>query len=728
MKVLQTSESDFLITSEVLHKRYEGFELVGRDSELQQLTGILMRSISNNVLIVGPGGVGCTALCLGLQFCSETDQLPFDIASKRFYWLDVDGLFASGDVEQIGEAFNRALRTLSRSGSSVLIVEDTRDFIEAARNNASTNLINSLMREVKNSSFQLILECKDEDLDVVLKSHSDLRQLFTLLDVKEPVSEALEKIVHSAARRLIEDHAIKVSDEALATAIELTTKYRSGDSQLQRAQPERSLNIIDRALTSYRQAAHTQPPMLAELEAELERMEDEGAREEMRRRIQQERKTWEEQRSEMKKLFLIQRDGESLIRSLEEDLQRQLKSDKELRDAKKGEEPEESSFTSFSSRLGKAGFESEEVQRIRAEINSAEKLLKENAASYRAAVATCNEQLCLMPTHVLSEFSKLSGIPAEKLNQNERQKLLNLGESLSSRVFGQDHVVEKLASAILVGRTGLRDATKPQAAFMFVGPSGVGKTELAKALAWTLKDDERALLRFDMSEYMEKHAAAKLIGAPPGYEGYESGGILTNLMRRNPHSIVLFDEIEKAHPDVFNILLQVLDDGRLTDNRGLTVSFTESVILMTTNVGQAHFLDTSMSFEHAVDATMNDLDEIYRPEFLNRFNGRENIVCFKRLELEIIEQIARREISKLNARIQLENASISVTIDDSTLRRICSSKYDPVNGARGIPGFLNARVYPKVARTLLEMPEIDGTMSILFDDDTQDVRIEMDSQ
>jgi ATP-dependent Clp protease ATP-binding subunit ClpB len=725
MSLLHTNESDFLVTSDELRKQHENFELVGRDSELKQLTGILMRSISNNVLLVGPGGVGCTALCYGLQFCSKTERVPFDIASKRFYWLDVDSLFASGDVQRIGEAFNRALRTLSRSGSAVLILEDTRDFIEAARNNASTNLINSLMSAVKRNSFQLILECKDEDLDVVLKSHSDMRQLFTLLDVKEPIDIALQQIVESASRRLSVDHAMQISSDAVMTAIELTTKYRAGDSQLQRAQPERSLNIIDRALTSFRQTAHIEPPQITELEKELESTTAESARELILARIKDSRRQWEEQRVELKKLFETQTEGESLIRKLEEDLHQQLQRDKQVREAQAEASAEESKFSSFSSRLGKAGFESEEVQHIRAELRTAEKLLQDNAALYRAAVAKCNAELILDSKHVLSEFSELSGIPTEKLNQDERQKLLNLEDSLSSRVFGQSHVVQKLASAMLVGRTGLRDSNKPQAAFMFVGPSGVGKTELAKALAWSLKDDERALLRFDMSEYMEKHAAAKLIGAPPGYEGYESGGILTNLMRRNPHSIILFDEIEKAHPDVFNILLQVLDDGRLTDNRGLTVSFTESVILMTTNVGQQHFLDDSMSYEHAVEETMKELGDIYRPEFLNRFNGRENIVCFKSLGIDVIEQIARREIVKLNARIQRENSSISVVMSESALKQICKGKYDPVNGARGIPGFLNARVYPKVARTLLENPDIVGVMQINYDEDSQDVSIEL---
>jgi ATP-dependent Clp protease ATP-binding subunit ClpB len=226
-----------------------------------------------------------------------------------------------------------------------------------------------------------------------------------------------------------------------------------------------------------------------------------------------------------------------------------------------------------------------------------------------------------------------------------------------------------------------------------------------------------------MSEYMEKHAVAKLIGAPPGYEGYEAGGILTNAMRRNPYVIILFDEIEKAHPDIFNVFLQVLDDGRLTDNRGLTVSFSEAIILMTTNIGQKNFLDPAMSFEDAVQETTRELDNTYRPEFLNRFNGRQNIVCFNALDLAIIEKIATREIVKLNAQIKAQGRDLTVEIAPDSLRALCKDQYKPANGARGIPGYFASQIHPAVANTMLEAENAHGVMEVIYDAKTQTLEV-----
>lgn len=708
-----------------------GFRLVGRDEELRRLWRILMREEANSVLLIGPGGVGSTALCMGLESCKQDPDTPFDIISKRLFWLDTDGLFASGDVATMNENFQKMLRRLSRYPDTLLIIEDMRDFIEATRNNGCTNFINALMQAVGRGKFQAIFEAKDDDLEVILKSHSSFSDFYTLLDLKEPEGESLHQIIQEAVLRLQRHHHIPVDEAAVDMAVQLTTKYRVREMSLSRAQPERTLNLIDRALTSYRQKAHAHPPALAEKETALSKVsaEDEAKRKALEADLEEAREKWTKTQDQLRKLHKSQSDGEETLRKLEDEMDEQRKKDhedleeqKKDYETRKGEEGKKE-FRPFSMRSAAAGFESESVNLLKAEFNRVQDALKKNKDAFLKLTDEINEGLRLTADHILEEFSELSGIPANKLNQDEKAKLVGLDASLSSRVFGQGHAVRKLADAVRVARVGLKDPRKPQASFMFLGPSGVGKTEMAKALTAALHDDERALLRFDMSEYMEKHAVAKLIGAPPGYEGYEAGGILTNAMRRNPYVVILFDEIEKAHSDVFNVFLQVLDDGRLTDNRGLTVSFSEAVIIMTTNIGQKNFLDASLSYEQAVEETMNELEETYRPEFLNRFNGRQNIVCFNALDLQVIEKIAAREIEKLNAQIAAQGKELSVEVSQASLAAICRDHYKPANGARGIPGFFTTQLHPAVANTILKSENVRGVMEVLYDEKTKELKV-----
>jgi ATP-dependent Clp protease ATP-binding subunit ClpB len=733
MDAKETSHSFLIRGPDYLASRPD-FKLVGRDPEFRRLCRILMRSQANSVLLVGPGGVGCTALCLGLEAARKDPSTPFDIVNKRIFWLDTDGLFSSGDAPTLNENFQKLLRQLSRYPDTLLIVEDMRDFVEATRNNGCTHFINALMRQVDGRKFQAIFESRDTDLEIVLKCHSNMAELYTMLDLAEPDAASLKLIVRDAVKGLERHHSLPVDEDAVETAIELTTKYRVRESSLSRAQPERSLNLLDRALTAYRQQAHTRPRGLAEKQAQLadvlgaldggapaalhgkNRKELETLSAELTAAIASIEAAWKETQATLNKLHRNQTDGEETIRSLEDQLEQQRKRDGEARTAnEQAENGKPKEFKSFNMRAAAGGYESEEVNRIRAEIDKVQAVIQKERSSFTALTAKINEGLRLKSEHVLAEFSALSGIPVSKLNQDERAKLLNLDEALAARVFGQDHVVNKLADAVRVARVGLKDPQKPQASFMFLGPSGVGKTELAKALTATLHDDERALLRFDMSEYMEKHAVAKLIGAPPGYEGYEAGGILTNAMRRNPYVVILFDEIEKAHQDVFNVFLQVLDDGRLTDNRGLTVSFSDAIIIMTTNIGQSHFLNASLDFDEAAAETIKQLDDHYRPEFLNRFNGRQNIVCFKSLPLPVIERIARREIDKLNERVRAQGRDLTIAISDESLAALCKDQYNPANGARGIPGYFATHIHPAVANAILETQSLSGTMEVLYD-------------
>jgi ATP-dependent Clp protease ATP-binding subunit ClpB len=729
---------DYLIRGSDYLQQYPDFKLVGREQEVRQLTAILTRSHANCVLLVGPGGVGGSAICLGLEEAKSRLDAPFDLISKRFYWLDSDGLFSSGDSTRINDSFQKTLRTLARTPDSVLIVDDIRDFIDAARSNATPHLINALMRSVKQKETQVIFESRDEDLDVVLKAHSDMREYYTLLDVREPVGEMLEAIVSTTARQRLErHHKIRISNGAIQTALELTTKYRVRDLGLSRAQPERSLTLLDRALTSYRLDAHSQDPRLKTLRDELDQaraeretangdkhVELEALCSDREREIETIDAAWKAQQEQIKRLYQELRKGEEAVRRLEGELEEQLLKEAEAREhAANRDEPTASAAAVNRFMLGSVNIDSSEVTALKEKISRFQTLIEERKSQFDELTGSINDLLELDPVHVLSEFSTISGIPVNKLTQDERKKLLNLDQNLGNRVFGQQEAVSKLANQVRVAKAGLQAPNKPQAAFLFLGPSGVGKTEMAKALTAELFDDEGALLRFDMSEYMEKHAVAKLIGAPPGYEGYEAGGILTNELRRNPRRIILFDEIEKAHPDVFNVFLQILDDARLTDNRGLTVSFRDSVILMTTNIGTVHFLRES-DFAIAQELALEELDEVYRPEFLNRFNGRQNIVCFEPLHLPVIERIARREISLLNQMVQSSMPGLEISIEDAALAQMSRDHYKPVNGARGITGYIEGVIKPEIANTVLFDGEAIGMIRISYDSEGKSALIE----
>jgi ATP-dependent Clp protease ATP-binding subunit ClpB len=729
---------DHLIRGHEYLEQYPHFELVGRDDILRKLTGILMRKQANNVLLIGTGGVGCSAICLGLQQSKTRPDAPFDIVSKRFFWLDGDWLFSSGDPESIRTGFERALRTLSRTADAVLVIDDMRDFIDAVRNNGCTHLINALMRSLKRRDFQVIMETRDEDLEAVLKCHSDMQENYTMLDVGEPDEELLYAIVSSAAeRRLTRHHRVRISDAAITAAIDVTSKYRIRDMGLSRAQPERSLTLLDRALTSYRLNSHARDPAIeaieqqsAEIEAGIEAgtaAPDATAKlDALAAESERLSEAWSARQGSIQRIYSDLRAGEEAMRDLELEIDTQLERERakleggEDAAAETAEPARKKAYLSFAARTAGAGYDSDAVAELKTQLGKFEAEVAKNKSAFDKLTAEINDSLELAREHVLSEFSSISGIPVSKLTQDERAKLKNLDGNLANRVFGQDHAVSLLANQVRVARAGLQSPNKPQAAFMFLGPSGVGKTELAKALTAELFDDERSLLRFDMSEYMEKHAVAKLIGAPPGYEGYEAGGILTNEMRRNPRRILLFDEIEKAHADIFHVFLQILDDARLTDNRGLTVSFRDAIILMTTNIGTAHFLSES-DFAVAEGLAKGDLDEHYRPEFLARFNGKRNIVCFRTLDLPVIEKIAARDIQRLNEMVQQTLPDLSVQMEPRALAAMCRDHYRPVNGARGITGYIEGVIKPEIANTVLFDTQAKGDIVIGYDEDSASV-------
>lgn len=684
----------YLITGKEYLAQSQDFRLVGREDELDRLMAILVRSQSSSVILSGARGVGCESLCKGIQDSKKNPDAPFDIVSKRLFWLDINGLYSSGDSADINAQFQKIMRRLERTTNTVMIVEDTRDFLDGARNFGCSHFVNAIISAVQHNKSQFILIASDDDLEYVLKAHNDLRESFTIMTIDEPTGDILTAIVTDSAQRLSRHHRIRVEPAAISTAIKLTAKV-TYDAGLSSAQPERSIILLDRALADYRLESHSVPPQ--------------GVNE----------TEWLSYQKKLHELYREQRDGEDAIAGLEEEI-----ADLKEEEDKTAPIASESSTSAnaFERATAIGGMETAAIGERRRKIKIFQTEVEKTKAEFDRITAILNEKLELGDDQVIAAFSDITGIPKSKLLQNDRERLRGLEDNLKKRIYGQDRVVAKLSDAVKVARAGKRRDGTPQTAFLFLGPSGTGKTELAKALAAILLEDERALTRFDMSEYMEKHAVATLIGAPPGYEGFEVGGLLTNLARKNGRRIYLFDEIEKAHPDVFNIFLQILSDGRLTDRVGRTVSFEDAIILMTTNIGQPHFLDQSLTFAEAEALTMIDLNSTYKAELLNRFAGRQNIICFERLGLESIERIVRREINKLDD--AYAESGLRVAISNESLTSFCIAKYDPKIGARGMPGLIKANIEPVIVNSLIDFPEKHGTFRITYEHDNLDVKLE----
>lgn len=693
--------------------KYQNFKLVGREHDLERISSILLRRSSNSLLLTGPAGVGVSALTRGLQAAKESPDTPFDLIVKKLFWLNTDSLFSSGDSHKINEEFQRMLKKLTQTPEAVLIIKDTSNFLEAAHNTGNSHFMNAINNADKSHDFQVVLEVRDEQLTSVFKWNSVISEMYTLYDVKEPSGDDLTLIVSSVSEELAEHHKIAIDASAIEEAIHLTSKYRDSLG-LGGAQPQRSISLLDRALASYRQFTHKHHPTIAELAARVTSATDEKQRMELQNQLNVWTKEWEELKAEISKTYQYQRDAETLRFQLQDELA--VLQDEE----KKNPHPESPAVKTFA-QLTSGSFDSPAVSQIKEKIRQIDQEIASNAEQHKKLVAIANKDLLLTKKEVITEFSKISGIPATKLDENEVENLIKLEENLLSRIYGQDDVVKHVSNSIKVAKVDPLEESGPAVSYLFLGPSGVGKTEMAKALAQYVFGDDNSLVRFDMSEYMEKHAVAKLIGAPPGYEGFEAGGILTNMVRKKPIGIYLFDEIEKAHPDVFNIFLQILSDGRLTDNIGRTVDFSDIIIVMTSNIGQPYYLDPSLSDEEAKNLATDELNSTYRSELLNRFNGRENILHFKRLPLEIIEKIIRREITKLNNSYQTRGLEIEMA--DVCITNFCRDHYDLIRGARGLPGYIKTNIRPVIVNHILSNPNDKGKFRAVYNTERQNFEI-----
>ena len=695
-----------LISGQDYLNQYPNFKLIGRNEDLERITSILCRKRNNSLLVSGLSGVGLDSLIMGLQLAKNEGNTSFDIMAKQFFWLDIDNLFSNGDSNQINKDFQEVIRILEKTPNSILVIPNARIFMEGAQSSGNNHFINALNNADKSNSFQVIMEVFDNDLSSIYKWNNAIHNLYTLYDVKELNGEPLYECISFCANSLSQYHGIHINKKAIDKAIELTNKYRD-DYGLGMAQPKRTISLLDRALSSFKLAVNKEHPILKTLTSD-----------EDKNKFLSE---WNDIKNKISNLAQKLQENEAIRIKYSNEIEEEKAKQKDNMESLDNNE-----IYSFASLTSASGFETKAIS----DLNKKLKIIDEDIANikneYQKYVNILYKNVELGVSEITEEFAKVSGISSAKLDENEIEILKNLEQNLLNRIYGQDEAVHHIANAIKVAKLDKMSDSGPAASYLFLGPSGVGKTEMCKALAQNLFGDERALIRFDMSEYMEKHAVAKLIGAPPGYEGFECGGILTNTVRKNPIGLYLFDEIEKAHPDVFNIFLQILSDGRLTDNIGRTVDFSETIIIMTSNIGQKYYLDASLSNEEAIKLANEELNNTYRSELLNRFNGRENILHFNRLGMDIIQKIIRREISKLND--SYKEKAISISMSDESIKNFCNDHYDVIRGARGLPGYIKANLRPIIVNYLLEHPNVSGTFETSYNIETKTFEVKFNEQ
>lgn len=650
--------------------------VIGRDTEIRNVIRILSRKRKNNPVLIGEAGVGKTAIAEGLAQRIESGDVPENLKDHTVFSLDMGALVAGAKYRgEFEERLKSVLKEVEEAaGSIILFIDEMHTIVGAGANEGSMDASNLLKPALARGELHCVGATTLNEYKKYVEKDAALARRFQPVYVDEPDVEETITILRGIKEKFELHHGVRISDAALIAAATLANRYIAD-----RYMPDKAIDLMDEAASSLRMAVDSKPEELDTLDRKV-----------LQLKIEKEALKKETDDNSKSRLA----DVEKELANLEEQAR--------TLDAKWRQEKQNlQHITEIKDRLDKARSEAQIAERNGQYERAGElqygiipKLNAELAELEKSTKKT--EQQTVQPEDIAKVVSKWTGIPTDKMLSSEREKLLHLENYLKKRVIGQDEAVEAVANAVRRSRSGISNPNQPIGSFLFLGPTGVGKTELSKSLAEFLFNDENAMLRVDMSEYMEKHSVARLIGSPPGYVGYEEGGILTESVRRRPYQVILFDEVEKAHPDVFNILLQVLDDGRLTDGKGRTVDFKNTIIIMTSNLGAAYLTDTSLPAEEQKEKVLETLRQTFRPEFINRI---DDIVVFKRLTKDNIRAIAAIALANIEKRLADRGIKLQLTPEADAW--IVDNGYDEVYGARPLKRLLKRELENKLAYALL---------------------------